>query len=59
MPMLTFFKNQGYDIANYPQAYQNFSHEISLPIYPQLTDEEVRFIIETVISAYLKVTGNR
>jgi dTDP-4-amino-4,6-dideoxygalactose transaminase len=59
MPMLSFFKNQGYDIANYPQAYQNFSCEISLPIYPQLTDEQVRFIIETVIESYLKVTGDR
>lgn len=59
MPMLSFFKSQGYDIANYPQAYQNFSCEISLPIYPQLTDQEVRFIIETVIESYLKVTGNK
>lgn len=57
MPMLTFFKNQGYDITNYPQAYLNFSREISLPIYPQLSGEEVDFIIAVVIESYKKVMG--
>lgn len=57
MPMLTFFKNQGYDINNYPQSYLNFSREISLPIYPQLTNEEVKFVIDTVIESYNKVMG--
>lgn len=55
MPILSFFKGQGYDINNYPQAYKNFKSEISLPIYPQLTDEQVNYIIETVIEAYEKV----
>lgn len=58
MPMLTFFKNQGYDIANYPQSYKNFACEISLPIYPQLLDEQVDFVADTVIKSYKKiVTG--
>ena len=34
MPMLSFFSSLGYDIKNYPQAYENFKGEISLPIYP-------------------------
>ena len=55
MPMLTFFKNMGYSIDDYPQAYNNFSHEISLPIYPQLKDEEIDFVIETVVDACKKV----
>jgi dTDP-4-amino-4,6-dideoxygalactose transaminase len=55
MPMLSFFKNQGYNIDDYPQAYKNYAHEISLPIYPQLTDEEVDFVIKTVVAAYEKV----
>jgi len=55
MPMLTFFKNRGYDIADYPQSYLNFSREISLPIYPQLTNDEVDFIIAAVIESYNKV----
>jgi dTDP-4-amino-4,6-dideoxygalactose transaminase len=52
LPMLSFFKNQGFDIKNYPQSYKNYKSEISLPVYPQLTNEEVNFIIKTVIGAY-------
>lgn len=55
MPMLTFFKEMGYDINNYPVAYDNYKSEISLPIYPQLTDEQVEYVIKTVIDAYQKV----
>lgn len=59
MPMLTFFKQMGYNIDEYPQAYQNFSNEISLPIYPQLTEKEVDFVIRTVISAYETIASKR
>lgn len=52
MPMLSFFKNLGYDITNYPQAYKNYACEISLPIYPNLTDEMVHFVIDAVVDAY-------
>lgn len=52
MPMLSFFKSQGYDINDYPRAYENFKGEISLPIYPQLNGEMLNFIIDSVKSAY-------
>lgn len=52
LPMLSFFKEMGYDIKNFQQAYNNYCSEISLPIYPQLTDEQVDFVIETVVNAY-------
>ena len=52
MPMLSFFREQGYDIKDYPQAYDNYKCEIPLPIYPQLDDEKVDFIIQTVIKAH-------
>ncbi len=55
MPMLTYFKQLGYDISQYPQSYQNYSGEISLPVYPQLKEEEVDFVIRTVTEAYEKV----
>lgn len=55
MPMLSFFKEMGYDINNYPQAYENFKSEISLPIYPQLTDDQVNCVINSVLEAYDKV----
>ena len=51
MPMLTLFKEMGYKIEDYPQAYANFKGEISLPIYPQLTNEQVHFVIDCVVEA--------
>lgn len=56
MPMLTYFKSLGYDIKDYPQAYENYKCEISLPIYPQLDEEKLRFIIDVIIKAYDKVS---
>jgi dTDP-4-amino-4,6-dideoxygalactose transaminase len=55
LPMLTLFRNLGYRIDDYPQAFRNYSHEISLPCYPQLSDEQVQFVIKSVIEAYHKV----
>ena len=52
LPMLTLFHDLGYDIKDYPKAYQNYSHEISLPCYPQLNEEMTQFVIQTVINAY-------
>jgi dTDP-4-amino-4,6-dideoxygalactose transaminase len=59
MPMLTFFKKLNFDIEKYPQSYKNYSCEISLPIYPQLNEVEVSYIIETVNSAYQKIVLHR
>lgn len=55
MPMLTLFRNLGYKIEDYPVAYDNYSREISLPIYPQLTEEQIEYICESIEKAYLKV----
>jgi dTDP-4-amino-4,6-dideoxygalactose transaminase len=54
MPMFTYFKSLGYRITDYPMAYRQFACEISLPIYPELTDLQVEFIIEAVIVAVLR-----
>lgn len=58
MPMLTVFKNLGYTIADYPVAYDNFSREISLPIYPQLSAELIDYICKTILDSYKKVVCN-
>ncbi|MDR0894798.1 MAG: DegT/DnrJ/EryC1/StrS family aminotransferase [Prevotellaceae bacterium] len=52
MPMLSFFQSLGYDIKEYPQAYTNYKSEISLPVYPQLDEDALNFIITTVNNAY-------
>jgi dTDP-4-amino-4,6-dideoxygalactose transaminase len=51
LPLLTLFKNKGYSIANYPKAYKNYKSEISLPIYPQLTEVELEHIVKSVANA--------
>jgi len=54
LPMLTYFKSLGYKIAGYPVAYQQYAREISLPIYPQLSDAEIAFVIKSVAVAVQK-----
>ena len=44
LPLLTAYKNLGYNIDDYPNAYNLFENEISLPIYSTLTDEEVDYL---------------
>lgn len=53
LPMLTAYKNLGFDIKDYPNAYEFFCNEITLPLYSKLTDEEVDYIIEN----FTKVLG--
>ena len=49
LPMLTAYKDLGFDIKDYPNAYNLFENEISLPIYSTLSDEEVEYIIENFL----------
>lgn len=53
LPMHTAYKNMGFDIADYPNAYDYFTNEISLPLHTRLTDEEVEYIIDN----YIKILG--
>ena len=46
LPMHTAYKNLGFDIKNYPNAYNHYSNEITLPLHTNLTDEQVDYIIE-------------
>lgn len=56
LPLLTVFKNMGYSMNDYPLAYDNYSREISLPIYPGL-DSKTDYIIDSVVKAYDEVNG--
>lgn len=46
LPMMTGYKNLGFDIKDYPNAKAHYLNEISLPLFSRLTDEEVDYIIE-------------
>ena len=45
LPMLSAYKNQGFSIEDYPNAYDLFANEITLPLHTKLTDEEVEYVI--------------
>ncbi|WP_220607699.1 DegT/DnrJ/EryC1/StrS family aminotransferase [Methanobrevibacter oralis] len=49
LPLLTAYKNLGYDIKNYPNAYNLFKNEISIPIYSSLSDREVDYITKNLL----------
>ena len=46
LPMMTAYKNLGFDIADYPNAYDLYHNEITLPLHTRLTDEDIEYIIE-------------
>lgn len=46
LPMMTAYKDIGFSIENYPNAYNQFANEITLPLHTKLTDEEVQYVIE-------------
>ncbi len=55
VPMMSFYTGLGYNINNYPTTLDNYSREISLPIYYDLTDEQVETIVNSVIQSVQKV----
>ncbi|MDY3775230.1 MAG: DegT/DnrJ/EryC1/StrS aminotransferase family protein [Eubacterium sp.] len=59
LPLLTAYRNMGFDIEDYPHAYQQFVNEISLPLHTQLTDEQVDFVISVFEETLVEVKGRR
>lgn len=57
MPLLTAFRERGYDIAGYPVSYDNYARVITLPVYPQLSNDEVAKVIDAVKRSYEAVTA--
>lgn len=49
LAMMTAYKNLGYDIKNYPNAYDMYKNEITLPLHTLLDDEQIDYIIKNVI----------
>ena len=45
LPMMTAYKNLGFDIKDYPNAYRQFENEVTLPLHTRLTDEDVEYVI--------------
>ena len=45
---MTAYKELGFDIADFPNAYAQFANEVTLPLHTKLTDDEIDYIIESV-----------
>ena len=49
LPMMTAYKNLGFDIADYPNAYSQYANEVTLPLHTRLTDEDVEYVISNFV----------
>ena len=50
LPMMTAYKNLGFDIKDYPNAYHQFENEVTLPLHTRLTDEDVAYVIGNFVA---------
>ena len=46
LPMMTAYKNLGFDIKNYPNAYNQYKNEVTLPLHTHLSDDDVQYVME-------------
>lgn len=51
VPAMSFYKNLGYDISNYKTTLDNFRREISLPVFYDMTDEQVHTVVNVLVEA--------
>ncbi len=54
LPMMTAYKNLGFDIKDYPNAYRQFENEVTLPLHTRLTDEDVEYVIGNFVDIISK-----
>ncbi len=55
LPMMTAYKEIGFDINDYPNAYDQYHNEITLPLHTRLSDEDVRYILDNFIDIISKL----
>lgn len=49
LPMMTAYKNLGFNIADYPNAYAQYENEVTLPLHTRLSDEDVKYVISNFV----------
>ena len=54
LPMMTAYKNLGFDIKDYPNAYRQFENEVTLPLHTRLSDEDVEYVIGNFVDIISK-----
>lgn len=56
LPLLSAYRNLGFDIDDFPNAYAQFENEITLPLHTLLTDEDVDYVIDAFKDAYARAS---
>ena len=57
LPLLTAYRNLGFKIEDYPNAYAQFANEVTLPLHTKLTDEDVDYVCDAYCDAIRQVMG--
>jgi dTDP-4-amino-4,6-dideoxygalactose transaminase len=55
LPMLSFYKYRGYEMSHYPVSFKNYTQEISLPIFYDLTNDQIEEVVAAVVKSVTKV----
>ena len=55
LPLLTAYRNLGFRIEDYPNAYNQYKNEISLPLHTKLSDEDVEYVCRSLKEAIVEV----
>ncbi len=54
LPMMTAYKKMGYDIKDFPNSYNYYKNEITLPLHTNLSDEDVDYVIDSLKAVFSK-----
>lgn len=57
LPMFTAYKELGFNINDYPNAYRQYENEVTLPLHTLLSDEDVKYVVESFKKVLYEVTG--
>jgi dTDP-4-amino-4,6-dideoxygalactose transaminase len=57
LPMFTAYKNLGFDIKDYPNAYKQYANEITLPLHTLLSDEDIEYVVENLKNVINEILG--
>lgn len=54
LPMFSAYKNLGFDIKDYPNAYKQYANEITLPLHTQLCEEDIQYVVQSLKNHFIK-----
>jgi dTDP-4-amino-4,6-dideoxygalactose transaminase len=50
LPMLSAYQKRGFQIEDFPEAYAQYQNEVTLPLFSSMTDAEVEYVVDTLVS---------